>query len=78
MTYAQELAQLSTEDFFKLIDRNTRNENLEFADVCSKRSDEELLVTLRHWQGQEGSRATRLVAIVRGEILERMGLGMPL
>jgi hypothetical protein len=74
MTYSQELAQLSTDDFFAVIDRNSRNADLEFAAICKKRDDESLIVTLRHWQGKEGSCAKSRAAIVKAEIEERMGL----
>lgn len=74
MTYAQELANLSTADFFAVIDRNSRNADLEFAAVCKKRDDESLIDTLRHWQGKEGRYAKARAAIVKAEIEERMGL----
>lgn len=74
MTYAQELAKLNTSDFFAVIDRNSRNADIEFADVCKKRDDESLIITLRHWQAKEGRYAKTRAAIVKAEIEERMGM----
>jgi hypothetical protein len=63
---------LNREDFFAIIDRNIRNGILAFEDICKARSDEELVTTLRHWQGQEGKVAARTAAIVRAEIMDRI------
>ncbi len=73
MTYAAELSKRNADDFFAVIDRTIRNENLEFAEICTKRSDEELMGTLRHWQGKEGRYAERQAAIVKAEINDRLG-----
>jgi hypothetical protein len=63
---------LNSADFFAIIDRNVRNDILAFEDACKARSDDELVETLRHWQGQEGKVAARTAAIVRAEIMDRV------
>lgn len=71
MTYSQELAKLNADDFFAVIDRNIRNEDLAFEDICKLRSNDELLDTLHYWKSKEGRHAERKAAIVKAEIMDR-------
>jgi len=72
MTYAEELSKLSRDDFFTRIDRDMRDADLEFAEVCTKRSDEELVDTLNYWKDREGRFAASRAAIVKAEINDRI------
>jgi len=74
MTYAAELAKLSPKDFFAVIDRNFRNEDLAFADICKLRSNDELLDTLHYWKSKEGRYAEHKAAIVKAEIMDRFNV----
>lgn len=66
---------LSADQFWTLVDRALRNDLLAFEDKCKLREDEELVATLRHWQGKDGKRAAQYAAIVKAEIKDRMNPG---
>ena len=71
-SHSTSFSNLNGADFFAMIDREIRNDNLAFEDICKARSDEELMITLRHWNAQEGRRAARYAAIVKAEIMDRI------
>lgn len=74
MTYAAAMSQLSTSDFFAVIDRNSRNDDLHFEKVCKLRSDDELVDTLCHWQDKPATRRSETyIKILKAEISDRMG-----